>query len=468
MISFVIYDLVFLALFISFLVVFLYAKRSNLKRQGLLYLYRTKFGIKLIEYTSNKFSKILKPFQYLIISCGYALMGIMIYTLIQFSYTYLKSPDIARAIKVPVIMPLIPYLPELFKIDFLPPFYFTYWIIIIAIIAIPHEFAHGIIARLNKIRVHSTGFGFLGPFLAAFVEPDEKQTEKSSKFAQLSILSAGTFANILVAIFFGLILWGFFISAFVPAGVNFNAYSSEAINVSLITTLNGSLMSKAEISKLNATDNAFFPITAGNQTFFASQASLKRVFESNVSSIIVYESSPAFNARLAGAITEFNGVKTTNHEELRNAILANKPGDNVTIKTIVDKETKTYNLKLGNKEGKAFLGIGIFSNEPRGLLGKFYKLVIKIKNPLIYYESSLGDMGIFIYDLLWWIVLISLSVALVNMLPLGMFDGGRFFMLTIWGITGSRKIGEKAFKASTWIILAIVALLMAKWLLAII
>ena len=77
----------------------------------------------------------------------------------------------------------------------------------------------------------------------------------------------------------------------------------------------------------------------------------------------------------------------------------------------------------------------------------------------------LGDFGIFIYNLFWWIVLISLSVALTNMLPMGMFDGGRFFMLTVWGITGNKKIAEGAFKWATWIILALVVVLMIKWVL---
>ena len=194
MVGFVVYDLIFLALFTLAVFIFLYTRKHNLKREGLLYLYRTKVGLKFIEWVSNKFPKTLYYSQYIVIFSGYTLMASMIYLLIKFSYFYLTSPVAAQALKVPVIIPLIPYLPELFKIDFLPPFFFTYWIIIIAIIAVPHEFAHGIFARLNKIKIHSTGFGFLGPFLAAFVEQDEKQMEKAKKFPQLSILAAGTFA----------------------------------------------------------------------------------------------------------------------------------------------------------------------------------------------------------------------------------------------------------------------------------
>lgn len=453
MAGFILYDIAFLVIFTLAIVLFLYVKRKNLKREGLLYLYRTRFGLKIINFTSKRFSHILKPMQYVIVACGYFLMGVMVWLLAKFSWIYLTS-DIARSIKVPVVIPLIPYLPELFKLDFLPPFYFTYWIIIIAIIAIPHEFAHGIFARLNKIRVHSTGFGFLGPFLAAFVEPDEKETQKAPKISQLSILGAGTFANILVALLFFILMWGFFVAAFSPAGVNFNTYSTSIVNISDVDYVNQSQILMGD---------EFIEINAYNKSFYTSPTIIQQALETNASQIAAFDDSPAFNSKLSGAITEINGVKITNYDELKNAILINEPGDSATIKTISDGEVREYQIEFDNRNGEAFLGIGIIPYQRSGIMGKIYSIIASVKNPLIYYESSLGNLGIFIYDLLWWVVLVSISVALVNMLPLGIFDGGRFFLLTIWGITGSKKFGETAFKLSTWIILALIAMLMAKW-----
>ena len=182
MASFMFYDLIFFLLFTLATIIFLYKRKHNLKRQGLMYLYRTRIGLKIIDWTSEKFEKILRPMQLLIVGCGYILMVSMVWLLAKFTYIYSVS-DIAKQIKIPPILPLFPYATDLFKLDFLPPFYFTYWIIIIAVIAISHEFAHGIFARLNKIKVHSTGFGFLGPFLAAFVEPDEKGSQRRALVA---------------------------------------------------------------------------------------------------------------------------------------------------------------------------------------------------------------------------------------------------------------------------------------------
>src|SRR3989338_1190852 len=244
--SFIAYDIIFLVVFTLLVVLFLYTHRHNLKREGLLYLYRTKVGLRVIEWTSRKYASILKPMQYLIIASGYALMAAMLWFLASFSYNYIRSPFLAEQLRVPVLTPLIPYIDKLFTVDFLPPFYFTYWIIIIAIIAVPHEFAHGIFARLNKIRIHSTGFGFLGPFLA-------------------------------------------------------------------------------------------------------------------------YEDSPSRRANLRGAITHINGKEINSYDILRSTIQDYRVGDNITITTTNGKLSREFNITLAEKEGRAFLGVGIIPNEPSGI-----------------------------------------------------------------------------------------------------
>ncbi len=464
--TFVIYDVALLVLFTLVTIVFLYKRRHNLQRQGLLYLYRTRVGIKFIEWTSTKFPKTLYYLQFIVVASGYLLMVVMTYFLIKFSYVYLTSPIIAQALKVPVIVPLVPYLPEIFNLDFLPPFYFTYWIIIIAIIAVPHEFAHGIFARLNKIRIHSTGFGFLGPFLAAFVEQDEKDMEKAKKFPQLSVLAAGTFANIIFTIIFGLIFWLFFVSAFSPAGVIFSSYAEEPIGLNEINMIDGKIVDSIEqIPELVDKNKSFVPIEANGGSYFSEPGQLIRSVEGNLGGIFAIIDSPAFREGLSGVILEVDGVKITSFDKLKELFGAKSPGDIVMIKTMQkNEEIKEYAIELAERDGRAFLGIGIAPPQTKGLLGWVYEFIAEIKDPFVYYESSLGDFGYFIYHLLWWTVLICLSVALVNMLPLGIFDGGRFFYLTVLGITGSKKIGEVAFKVSTYLFLLLLAALMIKWL----
>ncbi len=463
--SFIAYDIILLVVFTLITTLFLYSRRKHLQRQGILYLYRTSIGVKIIDSTAKRYHKILNVLQYLVITCGYALMGIVIGFVAKGSYSYLKSPTLAKEIGAPLLLPLVPYVDKLVGNGLLPPFYFTYWIIIIAAIAIPHEFAHGIFARFHKIKVHSTGFGFLGPFLAAFVEPDEKQTNKSKKVSQLSILAAGTFANILMGILFTLVLWLFFALAFSPAGVYFTSYSTSLVNVSDIKTIEGLPFSNT--LTLDSTNITLLKLISVNgEVFFIPPSSLEKNLNSNLTAIYAYDDSPALNAKLSGAITEIDGKKIISLKELRAEIQSHSPGDSINIKTISQsEEVKEFNINLGERDGKAFLGIGTASPAQGGLRGLISLIAWKIKNPLIYYQSVIGGFGIFIFDLLWWLILISLSVAFFNMIPMGLFDGGRFFYLTVLGLTGSKKIAETAFKISTWAILSIVFLLMFKWLL---
>lgn len=465
--SFIVYDIVFFALSLLAVGIFFYKKRKNFSIEGPLYLYRTKFGLNLIDRLSKKYSKILKPLQYLIIFCGYALMIFGMWFIIKIAYYYLTSPVLAKVLKVPVIFPLLPYLPEIFKIDFLPPFYFTYWIIIIALIALPHEFAHGIYARFYKIKVHSTGFGFLRlfkiplPFLAAFVEPAEKQMEKKKKTPQLVVIAAGTFANIIVAIIFVLLMWLFVIAAFTPAGVYFNTYATKPVFLQEIRSINNiSIINSDNLDQIIKNSPEISSIETINESFLAHTAIYDK---DEIVGFEVYENSPAFKSNLSGAIQEINGENIKSYEELKETLGKYQPGDNITITTIEGKEKVNYEITLGDREGRAFLGIGVIPQRSSGILGIFYNLAVKIKDPAIYYESKIGDFGIFIYELLWWVIIVSFSVALMNMLPLGIFDGGRFFLLTIWGITKRKDLGEKAFKIITALMLALLAVLMLKW-----
>lgn len=462
--EFITYDIIFLVVFVLSIVIFLYIRRSHLKREGIMYLYRTNIGIKIIDNISRKYRSFLSVLQYLAVACGYILMVFVVYYFAKFSYNYLVSPTLAQTLKIPFLMPLIPYVDKFFPAGVLPPFYFTYWIIIIAVIAVPHEFAHGIFARLHNIKVKSTGFGFLGPFLAAFVEPDENQLNKSKKVSQLSILAAGTFANMIFAFIFALLLWAFFASAFVPSGIIFNTYSASIVNVSDIKSIDGIPI---ETMLMEETNQTLYKIKANNNTYFVLPEIFELTADKNTTEILVFDNSPAINAQLSGAIIEIDGKKITSYDDLNKTILSYKPKDKITVKTISsDEKEKSYSITLGERNGNPLLGIGFYEIPKRtGVIGFIYNSLSAIKDPLTYYSSSLGNFGFFVYHLLWWLVLINLSVAFFNMFPVGLFDGGRFFLLTVWGLTGSKKAGEIAFRITTWVFLILVALLMLKWFL---
>jgi len=468
-----IYDLTFFALFTLFVILFLYKRRKKLQREGIIYVYRTKIGIKFIDYVAKKFKRQFRWLQYVIVVTGYILMLIMLYLLGQMVYLYFKFPEVIKAVKVPPIMPLIPYLPEIFKVDFLPPLYFTYWIIVIAIVATVHEFSHGFLSKFHGIKIKSTGFGFLGPVLAAFVEPDEKKLSKKKKISQISVLSAGSFANLITFIIFLLIFILFFELAYVSAGAIFNVYSFSEIDISSINTINNKAFfnpsAETILENLN-TEGNLTKIKAGNESYIIERNLFleqeKTLNETN-NIIYVYDDLPAVNAGLEGPVIEFNGQKIKNNDELSSEILKYKPGDEVEIKTKIEKEIKTYNVVLAENpavKGKPYLGIGIIKQERKGILGKLYSVISFFKDPATYYEPRINfGLAVFIENLLWWIIVANISLALFNMLPLGVFDGGRVFYLTALAIFKSEKKAEKAFRFITYFILLIGLLMMLFW-----
>ncbi|MDP4039880.1 MAG: site-2 protease family protein [Candidatus Pacearchaeota archaeon] len=467
MVSFFVYDIVFLILFGILAGWFFYRNKKNVKRHGWIFLYHSKVGIKFIEWTAKKFERILKPLSYVVIASGYALMAGILWLLTKTVWVYVTQPIPTELQGLPPIAPLIPYFPKIFNLESLfPPLYFTYFLIALAIVAVSHEFSHGIFARLWKIKVKTTGLAFFGPFFGAFVEPDEKQMEKSGKFKQLSILGAGTFANMVMTILFGLIMWGFFALSFAPAGLEFNTYAQTIVNVSSITMIgNVTLETIGEIPSFAEEGLNRITLDSGEIVLIPNGLLTEEVLLNN-EQIVGFENSPAINSRLEGAIKKIGDYEVKSHKDLINALENYSPNEQVKIITIQSSGEVVYDVILGDKNGKAYLGVGFYSQERGGFSGKIYSIFSKVKQPNVYYEATWdGDFVVFIYDLLWWIIVINILVALMNMLPVSILDGGRFFYITIWGITGKEKIGKKAYAIVTWFILLLVVLMMAKWFL---
>ena len=198
------FEYVLLILFVVILSIFLYFERKKLSVQGkfpFIYfcMYRTKFGLNWMDKLSKTHPKILNfLFKFGTIT---GFLG-MIFISIQLIIVTIKVLTSETAITA--VTPVLPF--EAKGVFYVP---FSYWIISIFIIALVHEFAHGIASRVYKIPVKSSGFAFLGILLpivpAAFVEPDEKLMPKKKLSEKLAIFAAGPFSNVIFAILFLLI-----------------------------------------------------------------------------------------------------------------------------------------------------------------------------------------------------------------------------------------------------------------------
>src|SRR3989344_6620824 len=195
------FQIVAAVLFVIALAIFVYIKRKNLEtKQVIPYfiyfsMYKTKLGLSLMDSISKKYRKIVMSLGYFGILVGFIGMAIICYALINNLYTLFTEPEATSGVGL--------VLPFKGKGIFYVPFF--YWIISIFVIAVVHEFSHGLIARAHNLKVKSSGFAFLAIVIpvipAAFVEPDEKALRKRPHKEQLSVFAAGPLANIVTAFF---------------------------------------------------------------------------------------------------------------------------------------------------------------------------------------------------------------------------------------------------------------------------
>lgn len=248
-----------------------------------------------MDKIAKRFPKLLFVFGYFGIFVGFVGMIFTFGFIIWAAYRLLFVPK-AEAVLAPV-------LPGITISDKLPVLSFWHWIIAILIVAVIHEFSHGVYARLRNIKIKSSGFAFLGPILAAFVEPDEKQLKKKSIRDQLLVFSAGPFSNILLGVVIFLIL-GFVLMPVVAGMVQVNGIIISDVNQTLPIAESG--------------------LVAGS------------------------------------SIQEIDGVKVDDVKVLTNFLNKKKPGDTVEIKA----NNSYYYVNLSShpeNKSKAILGV-TFSN----------------------------------------------------------------------------------------------------------
>ncbi len=468
--SFMVYDLIGLAIFCIAVTAFLITHKKKLKTESKIFLlYRTRAGIKTINWFSKKFSKLIDFLEPVSITYGFIAMVFSLYLLIQSMTILLFSTSIIT--KVPPLMPLIPYMPQMFNLP-LPPFYFTYWLIVIAIIAVVHEFGHGIYAARHNIKIKSTGFGFLGPFLAAFVEPDEETMKRKTKRKQMAVVSAGSFSNILFAIIFLLILQLFFMGFYERDGVTGYIYSIEKLNISQIDKIGpynfSEFMSLNNSEMLNFVDDEnVLVFTKDSHRYLLNKDLLVQVnsIKSNSTEIMVlFNDSPAIRANLSGAIRKIDGKKVEKIEDIEEILRNYQTGEQIIIETT----NKEYNITLAENsinKTRGYIGIQFMQLSPTqnffgSLSSPYFYPYANVTEKI----SGSKDILIFFRDLFFWLIIILISVSLINMLPLAFLDGGRFIYLAFFALTKSKKIAERIYSLFSFIVILIFLLLMVIWL----
>ena len=249
-------------------------------------------------------------------------------------------------------------------------------------------------ARAHNIPVKSTGIVLLGPIIGAFVEPDEKKMMKEKDIKIYSVLAAGPFTNIILAVL-ALVLLTFVFTPIQDAMVEPQGFSfAEYIN----------------------------------ESYPAAQAGLP----------------------LETPIIGLNDEETTTFQEFADILFCKAPGDEITVTSFnEDGEKEDYNLTLvenPDKEGKSFLGIISIKNEFE-VKEKYEQGVWKA----VYYSVD------WMNGFLRWLFILSLGIGLFNLLPLPIVDGGRMVQVTMRKVKGE-KLGDKRYKQISMFFLTILIL----------
>jgi len=367
---------------------FLYANKKKIVIQKILFpflyfaMYRTKFGLKLMDRMAKKHPKLLKYLAYAGIIIGFLGMAFISFSLIQNIYKVITATTTVAGVAL--------VLPLKVKGSFYVPFF--YWIISIFLLALVHEFSHGVIARLYNIKIKSSGLAFLNILVpvipAAFVEPDEKELRKRPKMQQLSIFAAGPFSNIIFA-FVVLAIMGL---VMVPVSNAVFGY-------------NGVLVTG---------------FTPGNETFPAENAGITE------------------NELIIG----IDNMPITTVENFTEIMQNKTPGESIVITTNITN----YNITLAespDNKSRGYLGILLIQNQEirESILQKYGKI--------------LPNIFIWFVGLFYWLYALNLGIGLFNLVPLGPIDGGRMLQLLMHKLFKKKK-GDKVWKAISFIFLSLI------------
>jgi len=388
------YDIMAFLIFVFLLSLLIYKRRKKLAIEKILYpvlyiiLYRTNFGIKFMKRFAKKFRSIIILIGYCFIGLGFVGLVVISVAILKTMFQFMLAPKTTATgmwlIYPGTNIPGIGYLS------------FWYWIIGLFIIALVHEFAHGIVASAHGLKIKSSGFAVLGIFVpifpAAFVEPDEKELSKRPDVQQYSTYAAGPVINLLLALL---------IFALLP-------YVADASNTKLAPF------------ETTITEPVGFTFDVTNTTMPAAQVGL-------------------YTGVL---INRVGNESVTNADKFVESLyFCTKSGQNISI----GNENKTYVITTTVSP----------SDSSRGYIG-----VENLKNVRVVKPEYKRIAGIFYWfkELFKWLFLLNFFIGLANLLPIFVTDGAKILQLAISNSMKNKEKAIKIWKFANALFLFLIVI----------
>ena len=428
---------------------------------GPLIMWKTEKGRKLIDKIARK--KIWKSYGNLAIIITVVAMILTTWLIarsVYLSFQIKRTISPRLLIGLPGINPVIPI---------------WYGIITLALAIIFHEFSHGILARVAKIKINSLGLLFLILPVGAFVEPDEEKLMKEKRIKRARVFSAGPSTNIIIAIVSLLLLAFVFSPAISPKehGVIAGNKIEGIEEWSIITGIDGNRIKS--MNDFNKITNSFEAGKAYNITYMKDGKIKNATYVHGIIVLGVVKNSPAEDKIKEGyVICDINGIKMNNITVFQNFMDSTNENDEINIHYYYNSDFGNISLILANKynftheekdRGRGFIGVVtgdinsmvvspsyfinlynpfktkffIFVSLPFNGLSPFPKELINL------YDFPLQSIFLPLMNFFYWLFWLNFALGTFNALPAAPLDGGYVFKDGVsWLIEKLRlKKGEK-------------------------
>jgi len=389
-----------------------FLKKHNISFYGPALMWRTQKGI---QFLKNRARRIRFWRIYGNISIVFCLVTMVLMTAVMIWTARIVldfTPEQRNALPGPEVALVLPGINPILPLEYL-----GYILLGLIIAIIVHEFSHGILTLVDKMKVKSLGILYLIVPIGAFCEPDDEEVKKARIPSRMRIYAAGPAANFVVVILCILLFSGVCMSAVQPAEKGAIIFTVDADSPASVIGLQSGVI----ITGLNNT-----VISSGDEYFEVWNNT-----KANQTITITYFQSGSLHTA--------------------NVTLKDKYVEYAKRPTIYPKNNNSY-------KGKGYLGVqsllrdsvfqeyltilkNPFTNFPQGLL-TFYSLPLlgyfagynPIVSPFIDSYKITGPLSVLpslffwiMINAIYWIFWLNLAVSLFNVLPMVPLDGGFLF-----------------------------------------
>jgi membrane-associated protease RseP (regulator of RpoE activity) len=290
-----------------------------------------------------------------------------------------------------------------------------YGIIGLMTVLVVHEFGHGIIARIEGVKIDSIGVLLLAVLPGAFVEPNEEDVQKSERIQKLRIYAAGSIFNLILAA----------ISFIIVMFITLMIIGSVFIGIPGFT-IPGTHIETPTLGE-NVTGPVFPTFHNGGVQIYS-----------------VVPGSPAYGKLPQGTIVQsINGVDTTTLSNAEVVFSQLKIGENVTLQTT----SGNYTIKTGanpDNSSKGYIGIRAMQQE---FVNSNVAKTVGTQSPWFIYSLQ---------QLFFWIFLLNFSVGIFNLLPVKPLDGG-LLLEELLGYKLSESVVNKIMTPLSYFLILLIA-----------